>query len=172
MFSGRLDRRDPPFAAGVVGSLPRPQAVVDMLPDDPGEESADAARSRQVNAAVSYAIALQETAGLDQVSDGEWRRHAYTHVIADVASGFSPDHRETPSRWGITVTEPIDVRRPGLMADEARFLVESTDRMTKVCMPSPYLLGVRLWEKGWSSRAYATRDEFIDALVPILHDEL
>ncbi|MCH8205904.1 MAG: cobalamin-independent methionine synthase II family protein [Chloroflexi bacterium] len=166
------DRKDIPFAAGVVGSLPRPQAVVDMLPDDPGEESAEASRSPQMNAAVSYAIAMQETAGLDQVSDGEWRRHAYTHIIADVATGFSPDNRESPHRWGITVTEPMEVRRRGLVADEARFLVESTDRMTKVCLPSPYLLGVRLWEKEWSSRAYPTRDEFIDALVPILHDEL
>ena len=167
-----IDREDIPFAAGVVGSLPRPQAVVDMLPDDPGEESAEASRSPQMNAAVSYAIAMQETAGLDQVSDGEWRRHAYTHIIADVATGFSPDHRESPRRWGITVTERMEVRRRGLVADEASFLVESTDRMTKVCLPSPYLLGVRLWEKEWSSRAYATRDEFIDALVPILHDEL
>ena len=74
--------QDVPFAAGVVGSLPRPRPVVDMLPEDPGEASADAARSPRMDAAVSYAIALQETAGLDLVSDGEWRRHAYTHIIA------------------------------------------------------------------------------------------
>ncbi|HIC76280.1 MAG TPA: hypothetical protein EYO89_00255 [Candidatus Dadabacteria bacterium] len=60
---------DVPFAFGVVGSLPRPQAVKDMLPPDPGPESADAARSKEMNAAVSYAIALQETAGLDLISD-------------------------------------------------------------------------------------------------------
>ena len=67
------DRKDIPFAAGVVGSLPRPQAVVDMLPDNPGEESADISRSPQMNAAVSYAIAMQETAGLDQVSNPRLR---------------------------------------------------------------------------------------------------
>ena len=143
-----------------------------MLPDDPGQESADAARSPQMDAAVSYAIALQEAAGLDLVSDGEWRRHAYTHIIADIASGFTPDHREGPRRWGITVTEPMEVLRPGLAAEEARFLVEATGRMTKVCLPSPYLLGERLWEAEWSSKAYPTRDKFIDALVPILHDEV
>ncbi len=164
--------KDIPFAAGVVGSLPRPQTVVAMLPDDPGQESADAARSPQMDAAVSYAIALQEAAGLDLVSDGEWRRHAYTHIIADIASGFTPDHREGPRRWGITVTEPMEVLRPGLAAEEARFLVEATGRMTKVCLPSPYLLGERLWEAEWSSKAYPTRDKFIDALVPILHDEV
>ena len=64
-----------PFAAGVVGSLPRPRAVIDMLPDTPGAESADASRSPQMDAAVACAIALQETAGLDLVSDGEWRRY-------------------------------------------------------------------------------------------------
>ncbi|MCX8214263.1 MAG: hypothetical protein OTJ97_07125, partial [SAR202 cluster bacterium] len=130
-----IDKKNIPFASGVVGSLPRPQAVIDMLPDDPGKESADASRSPQMNAAVNYAIALQETAGLDQISDGEWRRHAYTHIIADVASGFAPDHRESPHRWGITITEPMEVVRPGLVADEARFLVGATDRMTKVCLP-------------------------------------
>lgn len=168
----RHEGTDIPFAAGVVGSLPRPQPVLDMLPEAPGEGSAEAAHSSQMDAAVRYAIALQETAGLDLVSDGEWRRHAYTHVIADIASGFTPDNRESPRRWGITITEPMTVRRPGLVAEEARCLVSSTDRMTKVCLPSPYLLGVRLWEADWSSRAYPTRDSFIDALVPILRNEL
>ncbi len=165
-------KADVPFAAGVVGSLPRPRPVRDMLPDAPGEESVAATRSPQMDAAVRYAVALQETAGLDLVSDGEWRRHAYTHIIADIADGFSVDLRESPRRWGISITEPMEVRRPGLIAEEARFLVEATDRATKVCIPSPYLLGVRLWEKEVSSRAYPTRDAFIDALVPILHDEL
>ena len=161
-----------PFAAGVVGSLPRPPAVKNMLPDTPGAESSAAARSPRMDAAVRYAIALQETAGLDLVSDGEWRRHAYTHIVADIADGFSADLREEPRRWGISVTEPLRVVRPGLIAEEAKFLVEATDRMTKVCIPSPYLLGVRLWEREVSAHAYPTRDEFIEALVPILHDEL
>ena len=160
---------DAPFAAGHVGSLPRPKNVQDMLPDHPGQESADSSRTSRMDAAVGYAIALQETAGLDLVSDGEWRRHAYTHVIADIASGFSPDPR--PGRWGISVSEPLQVVRPGLIAEEAGFLVDATDRATKVCVPSPYLLGVRLWEAEMSSAAYPTRESFIDALVPILHDE-
>ena len=162
-----------PFASGVVGSLPRPMMVRDMLPEAPGPESAASpSHSRQMDAAVRYAVALQEQAGLDLVSDGEWRRHAYTHIIADIADGFSVDERTEPRRWGISITEPMEVVNPGLIASEARFLVEATDRMTKVCVPSPYLLGVRLWEESVSARAYPTRDEFIDALVPILHDEI
>ena len=161
-----------PFASGVVGSLPRPMMVREMLPDAPGPESAAASRSRQMDAAVRYAIAIQEQAGIDLVSDGEWRRHAYTHVIADIATGFSVDERTELRRWGISISEPMEVVNPGLIASEASFLVDATDRMTKVCVPSPYLLGVRLWEESVSARAYPTRDNFIDALVPILHDEL
>ena len=160
------------FPSSVVGSLPRPLMVQDMLPKTPGPDSAEAARSPQMDAAVRYAIAMQELAGLDVVSDGEWRRHAYTHIVADIATGFSADLREQPHRWGISITEPMEVVKPGLIAEEARFLVEATDRMTKVCIPSPYLLGVRLWEEEISSSAYPTRDEFIDALVPILREEL
>ena len=113
-----------PFASGVVGSLPRPLMVQDMLPDVPGIESAKAAASPRMDAAVRYAIAIQEQAGLDLVSDGEWRRHAYTHIVADIATGFSADLREEPRRWGISITEPMEVVNPGLIAQEARFLVE------------------------------------------------
>ena len=77
------------FPSGVVGSLPRPLMVKEMLPDIPGPESAAAARSPQMDAAVRYAIAVQERAGIDLISDGEWRRHQYTHIIADIATGFS-----------------------------------------------------------------------------------
>ena len=65
------------FPSGVVGSLPRPLMVKEMLPDIPGPESAAAARSPQMDAAVRYAIAMQERAGIDLISDGEWRRHQY-----------------------------------------------------------------------------------------------
>ena len=142
----------------------------DLLLAFPGEESAKAARTPQMDAAVRYAIAMQETAGLDVVSDGEWRRQAYTHIIADITGSFAANPR--PGSWGMAVVEPLEARRPGLVAEEAGFLVEATDRATKVCLPSPYLLGVRLWEPEPSAKAYATRDDFIDALVPILRNEL
>jgi len=159
-----------PFAASHVGSLPRPIRVQDMLPALPGLSAVKASRSIEMDESVKYAIDLQEAAGLDLISDGEWRRHAYTHIIADIASGFSQDTR--PGRWGITVTDRLEVVRPGLIADEAKFLIESTDKFTKVCVPSPYLLGIRLWSSDMSSKAYPTRESFIEAVVPILHNEI
>jgi 5-methyltetrahydropteroyltriglutamate--homocysteine methyltransferase len=70
------------------------------------------------------------------------------------------------------VVEPLSPRRPGAIAAEARFLVAHTDRMTKVCLPSPYLLGQRLWDPERSRKAYPTRESFMRALVPVLRTEL
>jgi 5-methyltetrahydropteroyltriglutamate--homocysteine methyltransferase len=70
------------------------------------------------------------------------------------------------------VVEPMTPRQPGRIAAEARFLVQHTDRMTKVCLPSPYLLGQRMWDPERSRQAYPTREAFMQALVPVLRREL
>src|SRR5262245_54290600 len=62
----------PLFYTHVIGSLPRPKMVRDLL-DRKGKMS-----PKDYNAAlddvVRFAIRLQEQAGLDVISDGEWRR--------------------------------------------------------------------------------------------------
>ena len=71
-----------------------------------------------------------------------------------------------------TVVEPMTPRQPGIVAQEARFLRSHTDRRTKVALPSPYLLGQRMWHPETSKAAYPSREAFMDALVPVLRDEL
>jgi 5-methyltetrahydropteroyltriglutamate--homocysteine methyltransferase len=63
-------------------------------------------------------------------------------------------------------------KRPGAVAAEARFLKENTDRRVKVCLPSPYLIGQRMWLPEYSAAAYPTREAFCEALVPVLREEL
>jgi len=63
-------------------------------------------------------------------------------------------------------------RSPGVVAAEARFLKDNTDRHVKVCLPSPYLIGQRMWLPEHSSNAYPTREAFCEALVPVLRQEL
>ncbi|MCH7997369.1 MAG: hypothetical protein IIB11_06300, partial [Chloroflexi bacterium] len=93
---------------------------------------------------------------------------------ADICDGFELGVREVLGQrqtWH-TVTEPISVVRPGQMAREARFLKQHTTRRVKVALPSPYLLGRRMWDPELSKNAYPTRRDFVDALVPVLRDEL
>ena len=165
----------PPFPTGVVGSMPRPQFLRDLLdPRNEGKVPADVYQKR-LDAATQYVIALQEAAGLDLISDGEWRRRSYIGVIAEVMHGFDSfvvDDELGTARPFHVVVEPMAPRRPGRIAEEARFLVQHTDRQTKVCLPSPYLLGQRMWDPERSRKAYPTREAFMTALVPVLRREL
>jgi len=156
----------PRFPASVVGSMPRSAFVRELL-DRP---ESDPARPALMDAAVAYIIAVQEAAGLDVVSDGEWRRRSYIGVIAEIMSGFVRETRDGLS-WH-TVVEPMTPRRPGLLGEEARFLVSRTGRATKVALPSPYLLAQRMWDPTRSRAAYPTREAFMRALVPVLRAEL
>nr|MBA3482136.1 hypothetical protein [Pirellulales bacterium] len=74
------------FPTSVVGSMPRPDYVKDLIADDfAGSESE---YRRLMEAAVRSVVALQECAGLDVVTDGEWWRKSYIGVIAELAHGF------------------------------------------------------------------------------------
>ncbi len=162
------------FETTVVGSMPRPQYVKDLI-DAQTEGRVDSGLfQRLMDSAVPYVAQMQEMAGVDVVSDGEWRRKSYIGVIADICNGFALGVRDVGGQrqtWHI-VTDLISVIRPGQLAREARFLKQHTTRRVKVAMPSPYLLGRRMWDAKQSKTAYATRRDFVDALVPILRDEL
>ena len=162
----------PLFPTAVIGSMPRPQYVKDLLAarTRPGGHS-DADLQRRMDDAVRFVIGLQEQAGIDIISDGEWRRETYVDVIGEILNGFEWVEREVFGYHQV-VTQKVSLRRPGVVAEEARFLRENTDRHVKVCLPSPYLIGQRMWEPGSSKDAYPTREAFCEALVPILREEL
>lgn len=160
----------PLFPTTVVGSMPRSQFVRDLFDPRTVERLGGERVNRMLDEAVAYIIGLQEATGVDIVSDGEWRRLSYIGVIADIADGFERGTRDGLS-WHV-VTGPLEPRRPGLIADEARFLIEHTQARAKVALPSPYLLGQRMWEPERSRAAYPTREAFMHALVPILREEL
>ncbi len=159
----------PRFATTGVGSMPRPPEVRALFEDVDIEHGAAAGRDR-LDAAVRRVVAAQEEAGLDIVTDGEWRRLSYIGVIADLCRGF--ERSVVAGRSWHTVVAPLEVERPGLFAEEARFLIGATRRAAKVALPSPYLLGERMWDESRSRDAYPTRRAFTEALVPILRAEV
>ena len=159
----------PLFETSVVGSMPRPQFVRDLLDPESGGKLPARDFETRMDAAVSYIVALQENAGLDVVTDGEWRRRSYIGVVAELLDGFELTRRD--GLWWHTVVRPIGPRRPGTVADEVRFVRARTTRRIKATLPSPYLLGERMWDPEASRGAYRTRRAFTDALVPHLREE-
>jgi 5-methyltetrahydropteroyltriglutamate--homocysteine methyltransferase len=76
-----------------VGSLPRPQAVVDMLLAKENQTGYDPAAFDEVmRAAVDAVVARQVQAGIDIVSDGETAKISYATYIKDRLSGFAGDN--------------------------------------------------------------------------------
>ncbi|MCO6045567.1 cobalamin-independent methionine synthase II family protein [Aeoliella sp. ICT_H6.2] len=158
------------FPASVIGSMPRPDFVKHLIGDDStlGEEEYD----RLMGHAIHASVALQETAGLDIVSDGEWWRKSYIGVIAELAHGFEVGTNPADGRPWTIVVDKLSPRKPGFIAKEVAFLKRLTGRGIKATLPAPALLGERMWDPEKSSKAYPTRDEFVSDCVPILRREV
>jgi len=156
------------FPASVVGSIPRPQFVLDLI-SDAGISPAD--YDRRMEAAVRYVVAMQEHAGLDVITDGEWWRKSYIGVIAELAHGFELGTASDGRPWTI-VTEKLSPKKPGTIAKEVRLLKQLTQRHIKATLPAPALLGERMWDPEKSAKAYPRREDFVRDCVPILRKEL
>ena len=81
-----------------VGSLPRPQDVVDLLFAQDRGEPVDAAQfDASMKRAVNDAVSKQAEAGIDIVSDGEMSKISYATYIRHRLTGFEGDSpRPTP----------------------------------------------------------------------------
>jgi len=157
------------FPTSVVGSLPRPAFVLDLIK---GRPPLDRSEYRQrMEAAVQYAVAMQEHAGLDVITDGEWWRKSYIGVIAELAYGFELGtfHDGRPFTLAVDRLSP---KTPGFIAREVLFLKTITKRQIKSTLPSPALLGERMWTQEKSGRAFPKRQDFVRACVPFLRREL
>src|ERR1041384_1972133 len=79
-------RKLPSFFTQVIGSLPRPKLVQGLLER---RNSIPATRFQYVlDDMVRFAIHLQEQAGIDVISDGEWRRTHYVGEFLARVGGF------------------------------------------------------------------------------------
>ena len=156
----------------VVGSLPRPQWVQDLITQRiRGEVGEDGAESL-LDDAIPLAVRMQEQAGLDYVSDGEWRRENYARVFADKVSGFERREVERgPLTLQAIVVDKMK-RRGDIVCRDAEFLRGLTDRKTIVALPSPSTIADLTWHPQHSAGAYPTREHCARAAVPILRDEV
>ena len=158
------------FPASIIGSLPRPDFVKDLIADDC--PYSDEEYQRFMGMAVQSVLALQEAAGLDIVSDGEWWRKSYIGVIADLAHGFELSTNPADGRPWTIVVDKLSPKEPGFIAKEVAFLKRLTNRQIKATLPAPALLGERMWDAKASAKAYPTREAFVRDCVPILRREV
>lgn len=134
--------------------------------------SADAFRNA-MDDAVRFAIRMQEIAGIDIVSDGEWRRSQYVDEYLDRIGGFERVRRFEHAgeiKYTRVVVRRIEATEP-VFAEDARFLAQSTNHLTKFALPSPFLIAIRYWHQDYSSAAYPTYEHLMEHLAEVLAHE-
>lgn len=158
----------PAFYTHGIGSLPRPQVVRDLLAQR--HEMSPERFQQMLDDLVRFAIRCQEQVGLDVVSDGEWRRTQYIREFLTRVGGFERCRRfshQGETKFTDVVVRPMTAREP-VFTEDARFLVNNTDRVTKFALPSPFLIAVRYWHEDYSREAYPTLENFLEHLSEIL----
>jgi 5-methyltetrahydropteroyltriglutamate--homocysteine methyltransferase len=157
------------FPTSVVGSVPRPDFVRDLISD---EKISPAEYDQRMEAAVRYVVAMQENAGLDILTDGEWWRKSYIGVIAELAHGFEVGTNPADGRPWTIVVDKLSPKKPGTIAREVSVLKKITKSKVKATLPAPALLGERMWDPQKSSKAYPNRDDFVRDCAIVLRREL
>ena len=163
------------FPTFVVGSLPRPKWVQELIEDRKSRIIDEHTSSQILDDTIPSVLRMQERAGLDFVSDGEWRRESYVKVFSDAVNGFKNDliyDGTAISKIGYpAVVSKMKVQR-SIATNEAEFLIKNTNHNTLVALPSPYTIARRMWSPDHSGKTYSTREDFMDACIPIIKDEI
>ena len=159
------------FPTTVIGSLPRPAWVKEIILERKEGKLTEKDADIHLDRAIESALLLQERAGVEEVTDGEWRRESYVKVLAERVRGFKPDLNPSGGLLYPAVVAPIEYYRP-IVADEVRFIRPRTRRRVKVTLPAPYIVGRRMWNAEHSRTAYPTREKLMADCVPILRQEI
>ena len=161
----------PPFRADHVGSLLRPAELHQARAKrKAGEISADALKAVE-DRCIADVVRLQEDAGLQGITDGEFRR-AMWHT--DFLTGFD-GIEATGGQYAVTfkgehgevagissmlgVVGKVRRTRP-IMVDHFRFLKSVTSRTPKFCIPAATYLHMRGGRKVVDPKVYPDMDEF------------
>ncbi|MGY1692821.1 5-methyltetrahydropteroyltriglutamate--homocysteine S-methyltransferase [Geodermatophilus sp. SYSU D01105] len=172
------DLSGPPFRADHVGSLLRPQRLLDARARAAAGEI-DAAELRRVeDEAITEAVRMQEDVGLRSATDGEFRRATWhmdfiyaINGITKVEGEGRPVHFRnadgsldwTPA--GLHVDGPLSIDEPIFGGDFAYLQSVVSDRQTaKLTIPSPSMVHYRGGAAAIDPAVYPDEDAFWDAL--------
>lgn len=168
------------YRSDVVGSLLRPAFLKEARDKHESGELSDAAFKRIEDRAVDEAVAMQERAGLEVVSDGEMRRYAFYGHLIDAVEGFDkfggwaiPFRDEAGEE--LILKRPLVVsrlrRKRHMCAEEFTYLRARTIRQTKTTLISAQQAAA-YYDRDKSSAAYPDIDAYLADLVDILREEV
>jgi 5-methyltetrahydropteroyltriglutamate--homocysteine methyltransferase len=174
----------PPFRADHVGSLLRPQRLLEARARrDRGEIAAEALRAVE-DECIAEVTRKQEEVGLQGITDGEFRR-TFFHVdflerldgVTVSESGFTASfRRDDGSEVGF---KPPTMKVTGRLRHVASiqgadfdYLKAHVSRTPKVCIPSPSMLHFRGGREGISAAVYPDLEGFYADLAAAYRAEI
>ncbi|HEX5421500.1 MAG TPA: 5-methyltetrahydropteroyltriglutamate--homocysteine S-methyltransferase [Gammaproteobacteria bacterium] len=170
-------RSGPPFRADHVGSLLRPPSLLDLRSRaSRGEVSPQALRARE-DECIRDVVALQESLGLQSITDGEYRRESFhgdfMRRIEGVEFKLMPAGA-SPSGGPFVAFVTGRMRRPavGLEVENFRYLSSLTSRTAKQTMPSPTMTHFRGGRGAIDLAAYPDMDDFFADLARLYREEI
>jgi 5-methyltetrahydropteroyltriglutamate--homocysteine methyltransferase len=169
----------PPFRADHVGSLLRPAELTSAHRSLIEGKLSSADFDEATNRAIREVVTLQEQAGLESITDGEFRRASYWSHFVDAIEGmtvrealfvFRDDHGTLQFTAPETIAK-LRRKRP-ISVNEFRFLRSVTGHTPKITMPSPATMHFWLGRAGVDRTAYHDEDRFFDDLAQIYREEI
>jgi 5-methyltetrahydropteroyltriglutamate--homocysteine methyltransferase len=169
-----------PIRSDIIGSLLRPQFLLDAREQKERGQVGAAEFKAIEDRAVDDAVALQQEAGLDVVTDGEMRRYAFYGHLVEALEGF-----DRFGGWSITFRDGrgqhTSLRRPVVVeqlrwrrqmsVEEFTYLRGRTTRPVKITLVSAQQAAA-YYDADKSRGAYATRDAYLADLVDFTRREI
>ena len=172
-----------PFHADHVGSLLRPPELHRAREQAQKGEISAAELTKIEDRCIRNVVALQEAAGLQSITDGEFRR-AFWHVDflvglqgivptqSDYAVTFKGEHGETANTSSMLIVDD-KIRRPKpIMVDHFAAVRALTGRTAKICIPAPTYLHMRGGRKVVSEKVYPDMEEFWADIIRAYREEI
>ena len=164
-----------------MGSLLRPPALLEARRRrEDGSISADDLRAVE-DEAIAAAVKGQQDAGLDVVTDGEFRRRDFRTGFVEAVDGLERRSWDMPWHTSEGVTKLLSHtwvvtgrlrQRDRLAAGEPAYVRSLTAVPVKVTLIAPGFLADRFWQDGVTDQVYASREELAAEVAAITRAEI
>jgi 5-methyltetrahydropteroyltriglutamate--homocysteine methyltransferase len=178
--------KTPPFHADHVGSLLRPQELLQAREKrQKGEISA--AELREVeDKRIRGVVKMQEDIGLQGITDGEYRRTLWHADFLSQFQGIKVVEGLLPASARHFQNPDADVQRSptqfvvtaklrhshGIETENFKYLASVTKNTPKQCIPSPSLVHFRTGRAGVDKSAYPDMNDFFGDLARVYREEI
>jgi 5-methyltetrahydropteroyltriglutamate--homocysteine methyltransferase len=168
-------RSRPPFRADHVGSLLRPKSLLDLREKVEAGEAAPADLRVHEDECIADVVKMQESVGLESITDGEFRRGSFHGDFIRRIDGVEfklLGRKEGAAPFAAVVSARMARPAGGIEVENFRFLHALTSRTAKQTIPSPTMTHFRGGRDAIDRKAYPDMDSFFADLARVYREEV